>query len=257
MALLIVVEVVLSVFFASGMMLYMGLHFLKSRSSLDCEADLYKDIKSNEDVDISQPIGEDISKLISKETVNKALKVISERKLVWLFLVMLLVSIGIWFYDIFYLEMPMLKSYINSLIFSLVLTMGYIDFKEHIIPNPLILVGMGIWGIGSILEIFIGGTPWRDVLTFSFAGFGICGGLLLILAIVLRSGLGMGDVKMYAMLGLLYGLSNTYSLLICTVLPMAVVALVLLASKKVTKKSTLPMAPFTVFAFLIGILGGM
>lgn len=254
----LIFEIILSVVFASGMMLYMGMHFVYNKKVGECEEKLFSDEKS--DVSDTHTITvktKNSIRSLSKSDVVKSFEILKERKLFWLFLVMIALSLGTWFYDIYYLEFPLLKSYINSVVFSLVMTMGYIDYKEHIIPNPLVLIGMGIWGAGSILEIFVGGTLWKDVLTFSLTGFGICGGLLLILAIVLRSGLGMGDVKMYAMLGLLYGLSNTYSLLICTVIPMAVVALVLLASKKVTKKSTLPMAPFTVLAFLVGILGGM
>ena len=92
------------------------------------------------------------------------------------------------------------------------------------------------WGLGNILQYMPLGT--------------LAGSVLAIYT-------GMGDVKMFAMLGLLYGMSNAYSLLICTTIPMAIVAIVLLASKKASRKSTMPMAPFTVFAFLIGVLSGM
>ncbi len=258
MIVLIFVEIILCVVFASAMVFYMGLHLKNSINTIEDDTNFESEGKEKTtDVNTQMVEGKNSVITFGKKNALEVINVIKKKNLFWLFFTMVVLALCTWFYDMFYLEVPILKSYMNSVVFALVITMGYIDYKEHIIPNPLVLTGMGIWVIGSILEIFIGGTPWKDVLIFSLTGFGVCGGLLLILAIVLRSGFGMGDVKMYAMLGLLYGLSNTYSLLICTVIPMAVFALILLAGKKVTKKSTLPMAPFTVFAFLIGILSGM
>ena len=258
MPLLVIIEIVLSVVFASGMMLYLGIHFLKNEQTEICDnSGVVTASAQNDKPDSATSLKEKSYIRFNKDSIFLALENLKTRKLLWLFVVMLTLSLGVWFYDMLYLEMPMLKSYVNSVIFMLVATMGYIDFKEHIIPNPLVLIGLVIWVISFILEVFAGGVPWRDSLTFSLMGFAVCGGILLVLAIVLRSGLGMGDVKMYAMFGLIYGLTNTYSLLICTVIPMAIVAIILLASKKVTKKSTLPMAPFTVFAYIVGILCGM
>lgn len=266
MTLFVVVEIIIVVLFALAMMLYMGVHFIisdkeeeeKEKNKKDSVAENTVTDETVTSVTEADEKCEKPSKFVlSAGVVKDAIATIKRKKISWLFIVMLVLSAGAGFYDYFYLELAIMKCFINSVVFSLVIIMGYIDFKEHIIPNPLVLTGMGIWGIGAVIEVLFGKTPIKELLSFSFLGFAVCGGLLLVLAVILKSGLGMGDVKMFAMLGLLYGLGDTYSLLICTMIPMAVFALVLLARKKVDRKASLPMAPFTVLAFLIGILGGI
>ena len=72
----------------------------------------------------------------------------------------------------------------------------------------MILIGLGFWVLLSLIEIFVAQTMWQKVLFFSLIGGGFCGGVLLIVAIITKSALGMGDVKMFFVIGLLYGLSK-------------------------------------------------
>lgn len=160
-------------------------------------------------------------------------------------------------YGLFKTDTSWMQCYINMSVFHLLAAMAYIDLKEKIIPNQLILVGIILWLIVALLEIIVGGTVWSDVLLFSLLGGGICGGILLIIALVSKSALGMGDVKLFFVIGLLYGFMDTYSILLFTVILMALISVILLIMKKVTAKTAIPMAPFVVFGFLIGILAGM
>ena len=57
-------------------------------------------------------------------------------------------------------------------------------------------------------------------------------------------------------LGLLYGLSDVYYILLLSLVMMAVVSLVLLLLKKVTAKTAVPMAPFVVLGFLVFLFCG-
>ena len=134
---------------------------------------------------------------------------------------------------------------------------GYIDAKERIIPNSMILIALAVWLVLMLLEIFLGGTPWTQLLAFSGIGGLVCGGVLFLIAIIVKSALGMGDVKMFFVLGLLYGLTDTYGILLFSVIIMGIVSVVLLIAKKVTTKTAIPMAPFVVFGFLLSILAGM
>lgn len=134
---------------------------------------------------------------------------------------------------------------------------GYIDAKERIIPNSMILIALAVWLVLILLEIFLGGTPWTQLLAFSGIGGLVCGGVLFLIAIIVKSALGMGDVKMFFVLGLLYGLTDTYGILLFSVIIMGIVSVALLIAKKVTTKTAIPMAPFVVFGFLLSILAGM
>lgn len=136
-------------------------------------------------------------------------------------------------------------------------TVGYIDLRERIIPNFMILVAFGWWILMTLFDIFYYHYTWNSCLIFSLIGAGFCGGVLLIIALIAKSALGMGDVKMFTVLGLIYGLSITYSILLFTMVIMAIVSIILLIAKKVTRKTSIPVAPFSILGFLICILAGI
>lgn len=169
----------------------------------------------------------------------------------------LLCALGVFFFCAVRQEDSYMRALMNALVTVWLVTLGYVDLREKIIPNGMILVGLGGWLILMLLEIFLGGTPWKQLLMFSGLGGLVCGGTLLIIALVMRSGLGMGDVKLFFVLGLLYGLMDTYGIFLFTVIPMGLFAIGLLVLKKADRKATIPMAPFVVLGFLLSILAGM
>ena len=80
---------------------------------------------------------------------------------------------------------------------------------------------------------------------------------MLLIALIVKSALGMGDVKLFTVLGLIYGLSITYSILLFTIIIMAIISIILLIAKKVTRKTAIPVGPFTIIGFLLCMLAGV
>lgn len=156
-----------------------------------------------------------------------------------------------------YGDASFLQALANGLVFIWLMALGYIDLKKKIIPNEMILLGLAFWVVVLLLSIFAGGENWLDALMISALGGVIIGGVMLIIALLVKSALGMGDVKLFFVLGLLYGASDTYSILLCTVVIMALCSVVLLLLKKATTKTAIPMAPFAVLGFLLSIIAGM
>ncbi|MBR4767224.1 MAG: prepilin peptidase [Clostridia bacterium] len=150
-----------------------------------------------------------------------------------------------------------LKAFINAEAFAWIAAIGYIDLKKKIIPNVLILAGIAFAVIIILIDIFAGGTSVRESLGGALFGGGIIGGVLFVVSLITRSALGMGDVKLFFVLGLLFGLWDTSSILILTAIVMAIVSVVLLATKKADKKTKIPMAPFAVAALLIEVITGV
>ena len=168
----------------------------------------------------------------------------------------LLLSVGVFCYGFFPKEEAVLRALINAEMCQWLLLIGYIDLKEKIIPNSMILVGLIFWVLVVLVNIFVGKVPAKDILMFSIVGAGISF-ILLIIALIVKSALGMGDVKMFLVIGLLYGLVDTYSILLFSVIVMAIVSIILLLIKKATRKTAIPMAPFTAIGFLLSILAGL
>lgn len=150
-----------------------------------------------------------------------------------------------------------IRALMNAEVFIWLVVLGYIDTKEGIIPNTMILLALAFWAVLLLLDIFVAGNDWADVLMFSVLGGLFCGGILALVSLLVKNALGMGDVKMFFVLGLLYGVTDTYSILLFSMVVMAAVSIVLLILKKVTTKTAVPMAPFVAIGFFLSIIAGM
>ncbi|MCO4236029.1 prepilin peptidase [Pseudarthrobacter sp. MDT3-28] len=78
-----------------------------------------------------------------------------------------------------------------------------IDVSLHLLPNPLVLALLA-GGLLCLLAVTFGGQPWPDLLR-GLAGAAILFVTYLILALISPAGLGMGDVKLAAPVGLYLG----------------------------------------------------
>ena len=150
-----------------------------------------------------------------------------------------------------------LRSLMNCQVMMWLFVIGYIDAREQIIPNGFIVVGLVFWLVLFFVEIIFAKTFWLGLLRFSLIGAVACGGVLFIIALIVKTSLGMGDVKLFLVLGLLYGVMDTYGIILFSVLAMGIVSIVLLILKKATAKTKIPMAPFVIFGFSLSLLAGM
>lgn len=169
----------------------------------------------------------------------------------------LALAVCTYFYSTLIVQRQFIRALMNAEVLIWLVLLGYIDLREKIIPNALILVGLAFWGVLALIDIFVAHTPWLELLKNCLFGGLLVGGLLLLIALISKSALGMGDVKMFFVLGLLYGVMDTYALLLFSMIIMAVISLILLACKKVTTKTKIPMAPFVTIGFLLSIAAGL
>lgn len=180
--------------------------------------------------------------------------------LLTIFLLLCLDVIGIWFIlqkDITYL--PLLMRW-STLIWGCYLV-AKIDYKERKIPNFLILVMLGIRCVFLIYEVCTNLEFMSNVLLIPLIGATI-GGFVMIVALFLsRHGVGMGDVKLFIVIGAYVGSSKIFGTMFYTFLFSAVVGIILLATKKAKMKDSLPMAPFAfvgvVVEYILLLMGGL
>lgn len=132
---------------------------------------------------------------------------------------------------------------VRLLVFVLLLVpLFFIDLKHHRLPNILTLPGIGLGlllsaGLGQIKSAIIG----------ALTG----GGLLFIVAIVTRGGLGMGDAKLQAMVGAFLGLRAMLVSLTIGVILGGIVGLLLLAFRVKGRKDMIPYGPFLITGALL------
>lgn len=140
------------------------------------------------------------------------------------------------FSQLFWLEM--ISIYVTSIF---LLWIGLIDAKYFTIPNQLLLMWLGIQSIILTMTLVVGHV---DTLINATLGAVVMGIFFLITYYLSKKTLGGGDVKLAFIMGLSMGIhlilsAVFYGLIIC-----AVFSIVALATKKLTKKDALPLAPF-------------
>ncbi|OXT07664.1 prepilin peptidase [Thermoanaerobacterium thermosaccharolyticum] len=132
---------------------------------------------------------------------------------------------------------------------SLLIVIAFIDIEHKIIPNKIILTGLIVGAIFRVLMLNYG--VWDYVI-----GFVLGGGVLLLISLLSGGGMGGGDIKLMAMIGLFIGWKLTLLTLFIAALLGAVGGIILIALKIKTRKDYIPFGPYISAACIISILYG-
>jgi len=137
---------------------------------------------------------------------------------------------------------------------SLLIIIFVVDLEQGLILNKVVYPGMA----AALLFALFLSQPWLTRWIVSgVANAAIGGGIgFVILAIISRGGMGWGDVKLAALIGLATGFPLVFVALIMGAILGGVVAIVLLVAKKKKRKETIPFGPFLSLAALITLLWG-
>jgi len=143
--------------------------------------------------------------------------------------------------------------YVRLIFACMMLALLYIDLDHHLLPNVITIPGLGI-GLAASLFAPPG---WRDAVAGAIFG----GGVLLVifygwLWIRREEALGMGDVKMLAMIGAFLGWRLTLVTLVLSSLVGSLVGVAVIASGRGGLKSQLPYGTFLAMAALVASLAG-
>lgn len=137
----------------------------------------------------------------------------------------------------------------------MLLSVFVIDSKLQIIPNRLTLT---IFETGLIIAFLYGLSNIAITINMLF-GMLAGGGIFLIIALISKlifgkEGVGLGDVKLMAGLGLYFGLTNIAIISVISFLMAAVVSIILLIVKIKKPNENISFGPFIVIASVISIL---
>lgn len=129
-------------------------------------------------------------------------------------------------------------------VYTLLCIIGMVDFKTHKIPNKLLLIGVVLRTLFLVAEFF--NSPdvfWKEAVS-SVIGLAFGLGVMLLLSLITRQGIGYGDVKLFGWLGYALGFMETYNVLFYSILYAAFAGLYLIVVKKCGRKTKIPFAPF-------------
>jgi len=141
------------------------------------------------------------------------------------------------------------------LIFSFLIIIFVYDLKHYSIPNIIVLPAI-------VLSLFFDIYLWLSTGQFfiflsSIIAMIIAGGFFLILVLISKEKwMGMGDVFMGMLMGLILGTPQIFVALFFAFLIGAIISIILLILKKKKMKSEIPFGPFLVLGTIIALLYG-
>lgn len=155
------------------------------------------------------------------------------------------------------LSYTLLKIIRYMILLAAMFIVAWIDQHERRIPNRILLVLLEIRVVLLIVEWFVVPAMGMSLLISSLLGALIGGGMFLLAYFLSRGGVGMGDVKLLAVIGAYVGVGNIMALTFVTALISAFFSIAMLAMKKINLKEEIPFAPFVLTGTVLMMALGM
>lgn len=154
--------------------------------------------------------------------------------------------------------LKIVSNYVNYLklilLFGIVAAAAVVDFKKTIIPNFLIVFGLGMRAVLYIAEFFLYKDTFIPQIKSDLLGFAFGFGFLLIVSLISGNALGFGDVKLFGVIGLMSGAICTYYTLLFCLFISTIVSVVLILLKKKGRKDSIPFGPCILLGYFIAIV---
>ena len=133
------------------------------------------------------------------------------------------------------MKIQVLSYFLVSVFLFGLLTEAYVDFRQKIILDEILLVLL----IAGLVYTGVSGHVWKE----SFMGALTGSGLLGLIYVLSKGGMGFGDVKYAGVLGLWTGIPGVIVTLYLAFLIGGTVALMLCITHKAVRKSRIPFGP--------------
>lgn len=142
-----------------------------------------------------------------------------------------------------------LELIIALLLISMLMMILVTDLIYMIIPNNLLLF---FFPILIILRLIAPLDPWWSAPLGMFIGFS----LILMIILISRGGMGAGDMKLFAVLGVALGIDKILLTLFLASVIGSIIGLLLLHLKWIKRKQPLPFGPYIILATLLAYFYG-
>ena len=138
---------------------------------------------------------------------------------------------------------------VGLLFVSMLVIITVSDIAYMLIPDKVLLP---FGAVLLILRLIVPLDPWWDSLVGAAVGFGI----LLVIAVVSKGGMGGGDIKLFFVIGLVLGTAGSLLTLFFASFIGAVAGIILLRVRKQGRKTPIPFGPSIALAAVLVYLWG-
>lgn len=141
-------------------------------------------------------------------------------------------------------------------VLELTVTVAATDFKAQLIPNKYLLVCLVPALVLAACAVIVNSDTLQNQC-FQYLGGCALGALLFFVArLITRGGVGFGDIKYYAVAGLLLGFTQLLGLILVALSVAFIVSILLLVFRRKHASDLLPMAPFALVGVVLSIALG-
>lgn len=159
--------------------------------------------------------------------------------------------------EFFVFSYSILKILRYLILYAALFFLAWIDHKQRRIPNKIL---SRLLALRAILLVAEGAMFPRMALVIALSsvlGMLLGGGMFLLARFLSKGGVGMGDVKLFAVIGSYVGSGSIMTVTFLTIVISAAYSIVMLAVKKVRWKEEIPFAPFIWIGTMLAMALGM
>jgi len=155
---------------------------------------------------------------------------------------------GVAYMGIFYILGFNSEAFLISILFSALLVASMIDFKWKIIPNGIVIFLL----VAGIIYMMVFSKTFSD----SLIGFLAVSVPLFLVNIITKGQMGMGDVKLMAVSGLIIGWQHILLALMIGSIIGSIIGLSLIVLKVTSRKEQIPFGPYLSIGIMVSALWG-
>jgi len=151
----------------------------------------------------------------------------------------------------------MLVVIVHLALFAVACRLVVVDIRTHRLPDRIVLPTLAALLVLTAADALASGTS--EPLTRAAFGMLILGGFYAMLRLLGREGMGGGDVKLAAVIGLVLGWHSWQALAVGAASAFvlgALYALVLMAMRAADRSTRIAFGPWMILGALLGMLGG-
>ena len=134
-----------------------------------------------------------------------------------------------------------------------ILPIAAVDYRKHIMPNMFILAGLIIRICIFIVEFFVSIDQAWITLKDCLLGAAVIGLFFLIILLVFKNSIGMGDVKLFALMGLYQGLWGAVNSVFFSLVVTFILSIFLLITKKKKRKDLIAFGPCILLGTVLAV----
>ena len=158
-------------------------------------------------------------------------------------------------FQLFSYSVPKILRYL--ILLESMFLIAWIDQRKRRIPNKILLAMLAARILILAIEWLSVPSMGMAILISSIFGMLLGGGMFLLAHFLSRGGVGMGDVKLFAVIGWYVGSGSIMPLVFLTAVVSAVYSIVMLILKKIKLKEEIPFAPFVLAGTILTMALGM